>query len=215
MTEAQAAETPKKPKAEVQLVKMSDGREVGFAGKRKLVKETVIDESKLSIDGDAIMLQEGAVGVRLDFRNGETRTFYPPLALVAQGLGHGFEQKLGDETAGTEDVDDMVQDVDDLLSRLGKGEWRIERESGGFAGASVVVRAIMEATGKPQDVVKAFLQGKLDAAKAKGEKLSRKELYDSFRAPGTKTGAIIERMEKEKLAKGAKVDADNALAELG
>ena len=42
------------------------------------------------------------------------------------------------------------------------------------------------------------LQGKLDAAKARGEKLSRQELYNSFRNPATKTGAIIKRLEEEK-----------------
>ncbi len=54
---APAAE--KKKKTEVTLVKMTDGREVGFPGKRKVQKETLIDESKIVIDGNTITLEEG------------------------------------------------------------------------------------------------------------------------------------------------------------
>lgn len=216
MSEAGATEKVTKAKAEVTTVVLSDGRSVGFAGKRKMLKETLVDSSKLVTEGDTITLQSGAVSVRLDFRNGETRTFAVPVELIAKSVGHGMEQKLGDETAGEEDVADMIVCVDDLIDRLGRGEWRTERAAGdGFAGASIVIRAIMEASGKDQDYVKKWLQGKLDAAKAKGEKMSRKELYDAFRKPGSRTGDIIDRLEKERLSATSKVDADSALAELG
>lgn len=209
-----ATET-RKTKTEVTQVQMKDGRTVGFAGKRKMVKETLIDEKKLVVDGDTVTLETGAVSVRLDFRNGETRTFTAPVSLIAKAVGHGFEQKLGDETAGEEKVDDMVIAVDDLIEHLAKGEWGVAREGGGFSGASIVIRAIMEASGKDLQTVKDFLQKKLDAAKAAGQKLSRKELYDSFRNPNSKTGQIIERLEKEERSKESKVNADEALAELG
>lgn len=217
------AETPNneatgKKKAEVTMVKMSDGREVGFAGKRRVNKETLIDESKIILDGDTVTLAAGAVSVRMDFRNGSTKTFNVPNRLLAKFAGHGGEQKYGDELAAPADKpmseDDMVLAVEDLDSRIQAGEWTAAREGGGFAGASVVVLAIMEASGKTMDEVKAFLQKKLDAAKAAEQKLSRKELYDSFRNPNSKVGAIVERLEKERLAKDSKVDADAALAEL-
>lgn len=213
MTEAETKVS--KPKTEVTTVKMNDGREVGFAGKRKMVKETLVDEKKLVVDGNTVTLEEGAVSVRLDFRNGETRTFTPPVSLIAKAVGHGFEQKLGDETAGESKVDDMVIAVDDLIDRLQKGDWTVAREGGGFSGASIVIRAIMEASGKAMEEVKAFLQRKLDAAVAANQKLSRRDLYDSFRNPNSKTGQIIERLEREERAKNTKVDADAALAELG
>lgn len=200
-----------KKKAEVETVKMSDGREVGFVGKRKMAKETLIDESKIIIDGDTITFQAGAVGVRLDFRNGETRTFYPPLNLYPRSVGHGDEQKLGDETAGEEKVEDMVIAVDDLMGRLNKGEWTQPSGEGGFSGASIVIKAIVEASGKTVEQVKAFLQAKLDGAKTKGEKLTRQELYASFRNPASKTGQIIERLEREERSKASKVDADKEL----
>ena len=215
--EAVAVE-PKK-KAEITVVKMEDGREVSFAGKRRVNKETLIDESQIILDGDTITLTNGAVKVRMDFRNGKTRTLAIPPKLLAKFAGHGGEQKYGDELASpaTEPMseDDMVLAVEDLDSRIQAGEWSVQREGGGFAGASVVVLAIMEASGKPLEAVKAFLQGKLDSAKAAGQKLSRKELYDSFRNPNSKVGKIVKRLEDERLAKDSKVDADAALAEMG
>lgn len=218
MSEAAAV---KKPKAEVTLVKMNDGREVGFAGKRKVLKDTVIDESKVSIDKDGVYLSNGAVAVRMDFRNGVTKLFPLSTSLLAKFAGHGGEQKFGDElaTSAAEPLspEDMVLAVEDLNQQVNvDGNWSAVREGGGgFAGASVVVLAIAEASGKAVEAVKVFLQGKLDAAKAKNEKLSRKDLYDSFRNPNTKVGKIIKRMEEERLAKDSKVDADAALAELG
>lgn len=193
-----------KPKAErvVEVVKMKDGRSVEFVGKRKLLKETLIDGQNVS--------------VRLDFRNGETRTFKVPQGLILRAAGHGMEQKLGDETAGVEGVNDMVVAVDDLIEQLTKGDWTTVREGGSaFSGASVVIRAIMEASGKPMDAVKAFLQKKIDDAAARGEKLSRKALYDSFRNPTSKVGKIVERLEREERAGKSTIDADKALAELG
>lgn len=208
-----------KKKTEVTMVKMEDGREVGFAGKRRVNKETLIDESKIVVEGDTITLQEGAVSVRMDFRNGATRTMSLPLSLIPKFAGHGGEQKFGDELAAPADKpmseEDMVLAIEDLNARIQAGEWSVQREGGGFAGASVVVLAIVEASGKTVEEVKAFLQKKLDDAKARNEKLSRKELYDSFRNPNSKVGQIIERMEKERLAKESKVNADEALAELG
>ena len=51
--------------------------------------------------------------------------------------------------------------------------------------------------------------------KAKGEKLSRQELYNGFRSANTPTGVVIKRLEEEKLAKSTKVNAADMLAEIG
>ena len=188
-------------KAEVQIVKMNDGRNVGFAGKRKMVKET---------------FTEGNSGiVRFDFRNGEVRTFEIPGDMLLNFALHGASQKIGDETAGLEDVDDMVVAVDEIINRLGNGEWFAKRSSGdGFAGASVVIRAICEVTGKAVSDVKAFLQKKLDDAAERGETLTRAALYASFRNPASKTGKVIERLEAEKRSKKGGPDANDLLSEL-
>lgn len=176
-----ATAAPKKER-EVTKVTMSDGREVEFVGKRKLLKETIIDGSTVS--------------VRLDFRNGETRTFVVPDSLLLKSAGHGMEQKLGDETAGEEDVDDMVASVDDLIDRLSKGgldAWTTKREGGGFGGASVLVKALMEVTGKDQATVKDFLKKKVEAG------ATYPKLAAAFEEDDT-VGPVIKRLKKEKAA---------------
>jgi len=194
-----AAPTPKKV-VEKETVTMNDGRQVEFAGKRKMLKEATVDGNTVS--------------VRFDFRNGETRTFTVPPELLGQFAAHGASQKIGDETAGVSDLDDMVVGVDTIIERLSKGEWAAAREEGdGFSGASVVIKAIAEVTGKTAEQVKVFLQSKLDQAKAKGEKLTRQALYKSFRNPNSKTGVVIQRMELEKASKSG-VNSDDLLTEL-
>lgn len=190
----------KKAKTEYTTVRMDDGREVKFAGKRKVNREVILHKDA---EGKA-----HGVTVRFDFLNGKSHSIgssdlnHETSLLL---LGHGISQKVGDESAGVTSVDDMVLGSEEMIGRLKKGEfYSAARQPGdSFAGASVVIRAIVEATGKPVDWVKEFLNKKLEKAKAAGEKLSRRQLYDSFRDPASKTGPIIERMEKEERAKAA------------
>lgn len=174
----------------VTKVTMTDGREVEFVGKRKLLKETIIE-------GDT-------VSVRLDFLNGETRTFVCPPELLLKAAGHGLEQKLGDETAGVTDVDDQVMAVDELIERLSAGPagWTTQRAAGGIAGTSVLFKALCEAfPNKAPEDLKAFLKTKTQA-----EKLA---LRNSERLK-----PIVERLEAEKAA-GSKIDTSALLGELG
>lgn len=207
--EATTAAKPKKAAPEVTKVQMSDGREVEFVGKRMLNKEAKVENGKL-------------VAI-FDFRNGESRKLELDLndAIIPHLAGHGALQKIGDETAGVKDesgqpdIDSMVLAVEDVIGRLqGQGtiedRWYKERAAGdGFSGASVVIRAIMEVTGKDVNFVKEFLAKKLEAGKATG--LTRQKLYQSFRAPGTKTAPVIERLEKEKKQPAPAIDANAEL----
>lgn len=178
---------------------MTDGRKVVFTGKKKLIK--TVDEASNT--------------VRFDFRNGETRTYLPSEQMVARLALHGAAQKIGDETASVDDIDDMVVAVDEMIARLDRGEWGVTRAAGdGFSGASVVIRAICEASGKSVAEVKDFLQKKLDSAKAANQPLTRQALYASFRTSAA-VGPIIERMESEKAKKAAVVNADALMSELG
>lgn len=208
------SEVQTKEKPAVLEVTLTDGRVVQFAGKRKVLKDTIIDESKIIVDSDRVTFLEGAVSFQIDFRNGETRKIPLPLSLLAQFAGHGAEQKFGDELATPADKplsdEDAVLAIDDLAATIAAGKWSKGRAagSGAVSGAHVVVQAIMEATGKDLATVKAYLQKKLDS----DPELSRRALYDSFRAAGTKTGAIIAKLEADKKKKEAKVDADEELA---
>ena len=173
---------------EIETVTMADGRVVEFAGKRKLIKTSTINA-------------DGQVQVALDFRNGETRLFTVPPTFLTKFAAHGAEQKLGDEIAGLEDIGDCVLAIDELIDRLYNGEWLQRRESGGMAGTSILLRALVESTGKSPEVLKAFL-----AKKTHAEKLA---LRDSDRLRG-----IVARLEAEKLAKKPKVDTEGLFGEL-
>lgn len=177
-----------KIETQVETVTMTDGRVVDFAGKRKLLKES-------SVTAD------GKVQVRLDFRNGETRLFTLPDALLNKFAAHGAEQKLGDEIAGLTDTEDCVLAVDELIDRLYNGEWSVKREANGMAGTSVLVRALVEHTGKTVEQIKQFLNGKSQA-----EKVALRN--------NPKIKPIVERIEAEKASKKANVDTDAMLGEL-
>ena len=171
-----------------ETVNMTDGRLVDFAGKRKLLKES-------------ILTADGKVQVRLDFRNGETRLFTIPDAMLAKFAAHGAEQKLGDEIAGLEEVGDCVLAVDELIDRLYNGEWGVKREANGMAGTSMLLKALVEHTGKTVDAIKQFLNGKSQA-----EKVALRN--------NPKIKPIVERIEAEKASKKANVDTDAMLGEL-
>ena len=202
--------TTKAPKAKTEYVtvKMNDGREVQFPTKRKITREVLETDGKV-------------VGMRFNYVNGESRSLHLHdlhADTVHQLAVHGISQKVGDEaSSGTSDIDDIVLSHENMIERLKKGEFYAERSAGdSFAGAASVVQALCEVTGKGVEEIKGFLNRKLEslqAAAPEGTKVSRHDLYASFKKPGTKTGEIIERIEKEKRAKEAKFDADELVAE--
>lgn len=172
-------------------VTMTDGRTVEFNKKQKLVKTSTIDEAA------------GTVTTRLDFTNGETRTFTAPTSLILRFAAHGIEQKLGDAIAGENDIADAVLSVDDLIKRLEAGEWNVTRSAGAFAGTSILIQALVEASGKAVDDVKAFL-----STKSQAEKIALRR--------SDKLRPIIERLEAAKASKSKNaVDTDSLLGELG
>ncbi len=174
-----ATSTPAvKGEAKIESIQMKDGRVVDFAGKRKLLKESTVAEDGKSVE------------VRLDFRNGETRKVRlgETSPLLFKFAGHGVEQKLGDETAGEDDVDDALLAVDDLLDRLAKGEWTQRTDGKGFAGQSVLAQALVTYTGKTMEQVRELMKG-----------LSQAEKMGLRADPEIKP--IIDKIEAEKAAK--------------
>lgn len=186
--------------AEQTKVTMTDGRELVFAGDRKMQKS-------YNTDG-------GKVTVLFDFVNGHSISFALPDQLVLQAAGHGVVQKGGDSAAGEKNVDDMILAVQDTLDNLAKGVWRAAREGGGFGGAGVVVRALCAVYGKTPEQIKAFIDGKIAAAEAAGQKLTRQGLYNAFRA-SDKVGPKIKDLEAAQAKGAVGVDAEAMLGELG
>ena len=183
---------PVKKEPTINTVTLTDGRIVDFVGKRKLLKASEVTP-------------DGKIQTTLDFVNGETRTFTIPDALLAKFASHGAEQKLGDEIAGVDDIDDAVMAIDELIDRLYNGEWGVARDKSGLAGASILMRALVESTGKTAEEIKKFLSDKTAAQKA------------ALRT-NPKIKPIVDRLEAEKAAKSAKkadaVDTDALLNEL-
>ena len=172
---------------QVEKVTMADGRVVEFAGKRKALKSSIFTD--------------GAVLVSIDFRNGTSKTYTVPAALVQQAACHGGEQKYGDSYAGLDDVEDMIAACDKVQANLEAGDWSARVEGSGIAGTSVLARALVELTGKTMEEVKAFLAGKTMA-----DKMALRQ--------SSKLKPIIERLEAEKVAKASKVDTGALFAEL-
>ena len=183
-----------KSKAAVETVQMNDGRSVDFAGKRKMLKDVFLNDA------------ENEVSVRFDFRNGETRTFTVPDSLLLKFAGHGASQKIGDETAGESEVDDMVEAVDSIMSRLENGEWGAERAAGGgFSGAGTVVRALMEVSGKSKAEIQAWIEKKMTETSA-----TRQAIYASLRQGDNPVAKRIAELEAAKQSKkGVEVSTED------
>ena len=179
---------------EKETVKMQDGSTREFAGKRKMLKESFV-------------MDDGALAVALYFRNGEVRNLVLNPSLISKFALHGAEQKYGDEVSGTDkdgkplDPDDMVIAIDELHARLSTGEWGIKREASGISGTSVLLKALIESSGKDPVTVKEWLTNKSPAEKAALRKSS-------------KLLPIIQRLEANKASKAANVDTDALLGEL-
>lgn len=171
---------------EIDSVTMADGRVMDFAGKQRCKVDTFTNDSGLH--------------VQMDFRNGETRVFRMRSDMMEQFALHGAKQKLVDEMAGIKDLDDAILAVDELVERLDNGEWAMKRASGeGIAGTSVLLRALVEFTGKGVAEIKAKLK-----AMSQTEKMAMRA--------NPRLKPIIERMEAEKAGK-ANVDTDSLLDE--
>lgn len=177
---------------------MQDGSTQTFSAKKKLLKAVSVDNN-------------GTIQIKLYFRNGEVRDFTAnsDASTYTRAAAHGYSQKLGDECAGLDSVDDMVQAIDELLVRLDKGEWLGKREGGSAAGGSFLARALVEVTKRPDETdeqararVKVFLSDKSQAQKL------------ALRA-NNRLKPVIERLEAEKASKaGTGIDSNALLSEL-
>lgn len=227
MSETQTAVEAKPKKKEIVKipVTMTDSRVVEFPESQSVKREVLLDDA------------ENAIGVRFDFKNGETRTLLvsEAEAVAAYATCHGLIQKIGDEWAGAKDaagqpvgVDDIVLIADEIINRLKNGDWRTESKGGdSLAGAAVVIRAVVaiskesdpNGVGKTAAEVKAFLDKKFEALKVQAEAAGQKAptrtaLYQSYRKSGTKVAAKIAEIEAAAATKAAVVDADEEVARL-
>ena len=135
-----------KEKPAVKTVTMDDGRTVDFTGDKRLIKTSIENA-------------DGTLAVRLDWVNGETRTHKLNPAILAKYALHGAEQKLGDEISGVKELEDAIEAVDQLMTRLDSGDWTKERDGSGMAGASVLAKALVKVSGQSIETVRKYLAG--------------------------------------------------------
>lgn len=208
MSETQAAPEAKSDKIPVT---MEDGRVVEFPPSRKIASDILFDDSG------------NPCGVRFDFFNGATRQFLTADAndfIRAYLAAHGASQKIRDEWAGTlkkgGTLEDVVLECEAMIERLSgeNGRWDAERSGGGdsMAGASLIIKALIEVTGKDQGFVKKFLEDLLEEGKTQG--LTRQKLYASFRDPTSEVGRVVRRLEEEKATANAAFKGDDLVARL-
>jgi hypothetical protein len=173
-------------------VQAEDGETYEFGEKAKVKKQSSVTN-------------DGVIVTKFVFRNGAVRTHttQPGDNLYARLAAHGADQKFGDEFAGVDDVEDCVLAFEAMSARLGKGEWTERKAGEGFAGASLLARALAEHLGKSLDEVKTKLKEadpKVRAAAGKQPKVQE----------------IINRLKAERDAKKGvtQQDAESAVAEI-
>lgn len=96
---------------------------------------------------------------------------------------HGAKQKLGDEYADLDSIEDSLEAVRELDERLAAGRWTAERT--GFVGMSLLLRAIMEVFGLDETAAREFLKP-----------LTQQEKQGLKHSPELKP--VIDRMESER-----------------
>lgn len=213
-----AAAKPVKKKTEYTKVKMTDGREVEFPVTRKVSADVLSDASG------------NPTGVRFDFVNGDTRSLLVadlPAEIVNYSAVHGLKQKVADDWAGAKDeagqpatIEDIVLMCDDMIGRLSRGEWSLQRAAGdSMAGASIVIQAIAAVYGKTTAEVKAYLDTQLETMRKQAEAAgatppTRQKLYATFRKPGSAIAKKIAELEAERAAKNSVGNAEDLLAGL-
>lgn len=208
-----AGDKPAKKEREVVIVDMTDGRKIEFVGKGMMLKEAIVRTSNAEtgepmwVPIDELSLEQLGqvhiqnVAIRLDFRNGATRTYPLNPALGLRYAGHGGLQKYGDQLAGgvknedgtqSTDLDDWAYTTDELHAQLMKGEWSKTRVGGG-GGISVLLQALVRFTGNTLEVVKEHIK---DWTPAQKQQLA----VDPDIKP------IIDAIQLEKAAKASHVD---------
>jgi len=130
----------------------ANGTTYEFSDRQKVHKDSVVTET--------------GIMTKFIFRNGEVREHFTPhgSAIYARAALHGLDQKFGDEFAGETDVEDCVEAFESLSERLARNEWR-EKKAEGVSGTSMLLRALIEYTGKGKEELKAALRLKTAAQK--------------------------------------------------
>lgn len=121
-----------------------------------------------------------------------------PAPIAATMVFHGSKQKLGDEYADLDAEDDCFEAMIELDGRLAEGKWTAERQ--GFAGISVLMRAIMKVYGIEESAAREFLKPlskkEKDALRASAELKPTIDEMEAEKGKGVETAGLLERLKK-------------------
>lgn len=121
-----------------------------------------------------------------------------PEAIQAVMVFHGAKQKLGDEYADLDNEDDCFEAMIALDGRLAEGKWEAERQ--GFAGISVLMRAIMKVFNLSEEQAREFLKpltkAEKDALRVDPEIKPTIDEIERERGKKVDSAPLIERLKK-------------------
>lgn len=121
---------------------------------------------------------------------------------------HGTRQKIGDEYADLDTVEDCMEAAREMDDRLAEGKWYADKQS--FKGVSIVMKALIKAYGISEDEARAFLKpltpAEKSALKTSPELRKFVEEIEAERGKGVDTAAILKKLptvQKEIAAENA------------
>ena len=122
-------------------VKMTDGRTVQFSSRTRMKREA--------------HCPDGRPGIRLDFANGETRSFPLNTELEAAYAIEGAQSRFGRAVANCPDTESMIRECDALQAQLMAGVWEVPAPQAPkpLSELELLIAALAELSGKPVEVI--------------------------------------------------------------
>jgi hypothetical protein len=154
---------------------MEDGRTLDFIGKRRVIAEHVFDPNTGELQATSFAFRSGAVR--------KFGTLAPNL--VGKAVALAIRKRVSDVTMNSDNDTEALEAVDELLKRLGEGQWA-ERNGTGTGQVSVLARALVEYSNGTRTI---------EQAKAYLKTMSQGQKYKLRESAGLKD--IIARLEAE------------------
>lgn len=186
------------PVALIKLDQFQTGFEARFGKGDKILKFAVTKDQSFVSGWKITAAGEPMHGVLFVGKDGQTfvadYSRYPAGVLSIMQF-HGTKQKLGDEYADLDSVDDCLEAVRELDARLAEGKWTADRT--GFSGMSLLLRAIVKVYGISEQEAREFLKPLKPAEKqALRASPELKPTIDAFEAEKGKGADASELLKK-------------------
>lgn len=191
----------KTPAFVVKLPQFGTDAEARFGKSDQIVKLALANDDNTETGWKLLTrLEEVPTAVLYVGRNGQTFTQdftrYPE-NVKGILLFHGTKQKTGDEYADL-DADDAWEAIREMDERLAEGKFYAERQ--GFAGISVLMRAIMKVFQLSEDQAREFLKPltakEKQALRASDELKATIAELEAERGKGVDTKKLLEKLPK-------------------